>query len=145
MNKMMKVAISIMMSFAMVVCLASTEAGAKAMSAPEDVISPQGYEIGQQYFRTDGRMEIMGMFSSQNTMVVKIKNLTNIDRYVDLYVTTSSKTFKVRKFNVKTKDSHSELYSVDRGSVGKITITIYPHTSSNPNSGYIDPLTGIWL
>lgn len=145
MNKAMKVVMSIMMSFAMVVCMASTEVGAKAVSAPEDSISPQGYEIGQQYSITDGRMEIMGMFSSQDTMVIKIKNLTNKSRYVDLYVTTSSKTFKVRKFNVKSKDSHSELYSVNRGSVGKITIEIYPHTSSNPKSGFIDPLKGIWL
>lgn len=150
MNKMMKVAMSIIMSFAMVVCMASTEAGAKAVSAPEDGISPQNYEIGQQYSTSDGRMKIVGMFISQNKMVITIHNLKKkgekeTDRYVHLYVSTSSKTFAVRKFNVKKNSSHSETYSVDRNHVGKITIEIYPHVSSDPKSGFIDPLKGIWL
>lgn len=146
MNKMMKVAMSIIMSFAMVVCMASTEAGAKAVSAPEDGISPQAYEIGKQYSISDGRMKIVGMFISQDKMVITIHNLSKkVDRYVHLYVSTSSKTFKVRKFNVKKNSSHSETYSVDRNHVGKITIEVHPHVSSDPKSGFIDPLKGIWL
>lgn len=146
MNKIMKIAVSIVMSFAMVVCLASTEAGAKAVSAPEDGISPQGFEIGQQYSVSDSRMKIVGMFISQDKMVITIHNLSDkTGRYVDLYVSTSSKTFAVRKFNVKKKGAHSETYSVNRNNVGKITIEIYPHVSSDPKSGYIDPLKGIWL
>ena len=148
MNKIMKIAGSIVMSFAMVVCMASTEAGAKAVPAPEDGISPQSYEIGQQYSVSDGCMKIEGMFISQDKMVITIYNLKKkgaTDRYVHLYVSTSSKTFAVRKFNVKKGSSHSETYSVDRNHVGKITIEIYPHVSSDPKSGFIDPLKGIWL
>lgn len=89
------------------------------MPGREDGISPQAYEIGKQYSTSDGRMKIEGMFISQNKMVITIHNLKTknekgTDRYVHLYVSTSSKTFAVRKFNVKKGSSHSETYSVDR-------------------------------
>lgn len=143
MNKIMKEVIPIVMSFAMAVCLVPTWAGAKEMHAQEDGISLQSFEIGKQYFIRDKKMEIMAMFNSQDTLVVKCRSLTKISRYVEMYVSTSSKSFKVRTFTVKGNDSHSELYSINRANAGKITITIYPHTSSSPSSGYIDPLTGI--
>lgn len=143
MNKIMKAVISIAMSFVMVVCLTPTWAGAEEMSAQEDGISAQSFDIGKQYFIRDKRMEIMAMFNSQDTLVVKCKSLTSTSRYVEMYVSTSNKSFKVRKFTVKGNNSHSELYSINRANAGKITITIYPHTSTSPSSGYIAPLTGV--
>jgi hypothetical protein len=60
-----------------------------------------------------------------------------------MYVSTSGKKFEVRSFVVSANKSHSESYDLNALSAGKVTITVYRHTSTSPSSGQIDPLTGI--
>ena len=142
MNKMIKTIISVVMSFAMVVCLAPTGAGAKEMSAKEDGISPASINIGVPYYVQDKYGKITFRFSSQSTLVVTYTDLTNKSRYIKMYVSTPSKSFPVRKFIVKANRAHSESYNINVA-VSKVTVTIYRHTSSDSTSGQIDPIKGI--
>lgn len=142
MYKMMKVAISIMMSFAMAVCLASTGVEAKAESAQEDGISLASVNIGVPYFIKDKYGKITAQFSGQGTLLVTYTDLKKKSRYIKMYVSTLSKSFKVRKFVVKANKSHSESYNINAMS-GRVTIEVFRHTSTKPTSGQIDPLKGI--
>ncbi len=154
MKKIVKNVIAFVMSFAMVICLSSPAVRAEEVSKQDDGIALQNIVIGQQYFVQDSRTQLMAMFSNANTLVIKCKNLTKNGRYVEMDVSTSSKSFKQRTFTVNgyTKDkktddiiyhSHSETYSVNAASAGKITIIVYPHVNTSPSSGYIDSLKGI--
>lgn len=142
MNKIMKAVISIVMSFAIVVCLDPTWVGAKEMSVQEDVISLASVNIGVPYYIQDKWGKITAQFSSQSTLLVTYTDLKGKSRYIKMYVSTSSKSFPVRKFVVKANKAHSESYNIN-ANVGKVTITVYRHISTSPSSGQIDPLKGI--
>lgn len=146
MKRIMKTVISIVMSFAMAVCLEPTLAGAEEISAQE--ISAQEYDIslasvniGVPYSIKDKWGKITAQFSNQSTLLVTYTDLSSTSRYIKMYVSTSSKSFGVRKFVVKANKAHSESYGVN-ASGGKVTITVYRHTSSSPSSGQIDPIIG---
>ncbi len=154
MKKFVKNVIAFVMSFAMVICLSSPAVRAEEVSMRDDGIALQNIVIGQQYFVQDKRTKLMAMFSNANTLVITCTNLTETSRYMEMTVSTSSKSFKQRTFTVKgmTKDdkknkityySHSETYSINAASAGKITIIVYPHVNTSPSSGYIDSLKGI--
>lgn len=154
MKKIVKNVIAFVMSFAMVICLSSPAVRAEEVSMQDDGIALQSIVIGQQYFVQDKRTKLMAMFSNANTLVIKCKNLTENDRYVEMDVSTSSKSFKQRTFTVNgykinktngktTYYSHSETYGINAASAGKITIIVYPHVNTSPSSGYIDSLKGI--
>lgn len=142
MNKVMKGIISVVMSFAMVICLAPAWAGAEEMSAGEDEIAPASITIGQQYSIMDSRGEITAQFIEPSKVLIQYKNKTETARYVEMDVSTPNKSFKTRTFVIGKKGTHSELYNINYN-VGRVTIVVYPHTSTNPSSGYIDALRGI--
>ena len=100
MKKIVKIVIAFVMSFAMVICLSSPAVRAEEVSMQDDGIALQSIVIGQQYFVQDKRTKLMAMFSNANTLVIKCKNLTENDRYVEMDVSTSSKSFKQRTFTV---------------------------------------------
>lgn len=153
MKKFVKNVIAFVMSFAMVICLSSPAVRAEEVSMQDDGIALQNIVIGQQYFVQDKRTKLMAMFSNANTLVITCTNLTETSRYMEMTVSTSSKSFKQRTFTVKGRTldknketvyySHSETYSVNAASAGKITIIVYPHVNTSPSSGYIDSLKGI--
>lgn len=76
---------------------------------------------------------------------VQCKNLKGQSRYNELKVSTPSKSFSKRKFTLKKGQQHSEMFSIDAFNTSKITIILYPHTSTSPSSGYTDSLTGIMM
>lgn len=145
MNKIMKAVISIVMSFAMAVCLAPTGAGVKAMSSQEDGISPQGFGIGTPYSIKDNYTQITAYFTSPNSLLVRCKNLTKKARYTELNVFTPSKSFAKRTFTVGAEAWHSESYSISAYNTSKVTMIVYPHTTTSPSSGYINSLKGVMM
>lgn len=144
MNKIRKVVISVVMSFAMAVCMTSTGAGVKAVSSQDEGISPQSeFQVGVPYTKSDKRGKITAVFTNQSTLVITYTNLTDKNRLVEMDVTTSKKTFKQRSFTVGGDGGvHSESYGITVND-GRIEIIVYPHTSTSPSSGYIDALRAI--
>ncbi|MFR2010642.1 MAG: hypothetical protein ACLS49_03880 [Christensenellales bacterium] len=143
MNKIVKSIISIMMSLAMIVCIIPTEAMATEISEQDYGISVQRFTIGKKYTKKDNYNKITAYFVSKNQLCVECENIKGQNRYTELYVSTMSKNFKKRTFVLKKGSPHSEIYSIDALNTSKVTITIYPHTSTSPSSGYTDELTGI--
>ncbi len=145
MNKIVKAVISIVMSFSMAVCLAPTGVGAKAMSVGEDAVSPQRFSVGQKYYVQDNYNKITAFFASPSQLIVQCKNIKGQSRFTELKVFTPSKSFPIRTFSLKKGEQHSEMYSIDAFNTSKVTIVMYPHTSTSPSSGYTDSLTGIMM
>ena len=141
MKKLLKSVMAVMMSLAMAVCLLATEAGATEVSNHDDEISLNSLIIGRSYSAGDNYGKITIQFTNQSTLLVTYTNLMSKKRYVEMYTSTSSKTFAVIKFTVAKNAAHSESYSINIANASKVTVTVYPHTSSSAGSAYMDPLT----
>lgn len=142
MNKIVKTVVSIVTSFAMAVCLASTSAGAAEISPQEYEISPASVGIGVPYHISDSRGKITAQFVNQSKLLVTYTDLTNKSRYIKMYVSAPSKSFEVRTFVVKANKAHSESYNIS-STESQIKITVYRHTTSSSSSSQIDPIVGI--
>ena len=146
MNKLVKVMISAIMSFSMVICLSSTRADAAEMInqvEQENGIAVASINIGTPYYISNGRGKLMAHFSSASTLLVTYYDLSNKSRYIKLNVSTSSKSFATRKFVVKAGGYRTESYNVNIGSASGITIDAYQFENSSSSSECIDLLKGI--
>ena len=141
MNKIVKTVISIVISFSMAVCLASTSAGATEISAQEYEISLASVNVGVPYYISDSYGKITAQFTNQSKLLVTYTDLKGKSRYIRLYVSTLSKSFGVRKFVVKANKAHSESYNIS-STESQIKITVYRHTTSSSSSSQIDPIVG---
>lgn len=143
MNKIIKAAISIVMSFAIAVCLVPTWAGAEEVSVNEDDgISPATIGMGNEYQVLDKWGKISAMFVEKERLRVTYTDLTNTSRYIKIYLSEAGEEFPVKTLVVKANKSGSVLYNINYSNYSNIIITIYRHTSTSPNSGQIDPIVG---
>lgn len=149
MSKTIKRVISIIMSLAVAICIVPTCVGAEEiseeniLSLSEDDISLQSLNVGKEYYHYDGKGNIVVIiqFTDRNRMLVKYVENTKTSRYINMYVSTINKTFGVRNFVVKGKQTHSEAYNLNINSVTKLKVEIFRHTSTNPKSAQIDPIS----
>ena len=143
MSKTIKRVISIIMSLAVAICIVPTCVGAEEiseeniLSLSEDDISLQSLNVGKEYYH----IVVIIQFTDRNRMLVKYVENTKTSRYINMYVSTINKTFGVRNFVVKGKQTHSEAYNLNINSVTKLKVEIFRHTSTNPKSAQIDPIS----
>lgn len=144
MNKIIKAVISIVMSFAIAICLVPTWAVAEEVSAKEDDgISLATIGVGgEPYSIYDKWGKISAQFSSQRTLLVTYTDLHNTSRYISMYVSNAGKEFPVENFVVKANGAKSVSYPISVSGYSNVVITVFRHTSTSPNSGQIDPIVG---
>lgn len=145
MNSLLKVMLSVLMTFSMIVCVSSTKVEAAQMSGNghDEEISVCNITVGNVYDKSNGKGMLRSQFTSQSTLLVTYYDLSNTSRYIKIDASASSQSLPTKGFVVNAGKNKSVSYSVNINNASRVRFYVYQYKNTSSTSTIVDGFEAI--